>query len=494
MLKQKSSQNLIESFSGIRGVYGQSINEQLVQKYALAYFKLFKKRDCLVIGGDSRLSTSVLKKAFIKAFSQCAVKKIIDVGTVPVQVCEYAVIKFKAQGGVYITASHNEPEYNGWKFLKEDGALLTSKQSERLIRLAHSIIARSEQSERAYSAEVAWTTKAGRNKLAFFNLKKQKIAIDNYINFILQRIGRKSINQIKKAKFKILADPNGGSAIAVLSKLFKKLEAEAKIINNKSGKFNRLIEPNEASLAYLAPALQTGHFAFACGFDCDADRVELVLPSHSQFAKNTGSTVISGNYVLALACEAILAGTNGQIVVINDATSCLIRDIIKKHQAQIKESEAGEMSVVEKMEKYKSLVGGEGSNGGVIIPRIKCRDGIMTVVLILKMMAQSRKSLSEILESYPRYFSQRAKLTCSPAQSIKIKNKVESYYKAKGFKIKKTGGKNGGLKIYFDPNSFLWLRQSKTEANVLRLIADGDDHGKVKKILGEAKKLWTKYC
>lgn len=476
MLKQENSQNLIESVSGIRGVYGQSIDEQLVQKYALAYFKLFKKRDCLVIGGDSRLSTQVLKKAFIKVFSQCGVEKIIDIGTVPVQVCEYAVIKFKAQGGVYITASHNEPEYNGWKFLKEDGALLTINQSKRLIGLAK----KERIEERANRQLIALNVKI---------VKQNKLAVNDYIDFILQRLDRQSINQIKKAKFKILADPNGGSAIAVLSRLFNKLGVEAQIINNKLGRFNRLIEPNQKSLAYLALKLKSKQFAFACGFDCDADRVELVLPPDSGFAKSMGSAVISGNYVLALACEAVLAGTKGQTVVINDATSYLIRDIIKKYQAKIREAEVGEMSIVEKMEKYKSLISGEGSNGGVIMPPIKCRDGIMTVVLILKMMAQSGKTLSEILDSYPRYFSQRIKLACLPAQSIKIKNRLESHYKVKGYGIKKTGGKDGGLKIYFDHNSFLWLRQSKTEANVLRLIADGDDRLKVKKILEEGIKL-----
>lgn len=479
MLKQESSQYLIESVSGIRGIYNQSINEQLVQKYVLAYFRLFKQRDCLVIGGDSRLSTPVLKKAFIKAFSQCGVKKIIDVSTVPVQVCEYAVIRFKAQGGAYITASHNEPEYNGWKFLKEDGALLNVKQSELLIKQAHQIC----------------------NPLKELTFTKQKTtivnchqaAVNNYINFILCRLGAQNISQIKKAKFKVLADPNGGSAIAVLSKLFKKLGVEAKIINNELGKFNRLVEPNQESLTYLAPKLHSGHFSFACGFDCDADRVELVLPPNSYFVRDMGSTVVSGNYVLALACEAILACTHGQIVVTNDATSCLVRDVVKKYQAKIKEAETGEMSVVEKVEKYKSLIGGEGSNGGVIIPPIKCRDGIMTIVLILKMMAQRGQSLAEILETYPRYYSQRVKLTCTPAQSIKIKNRVEAYYKTKGFKIKKTHGKNGGLKIIIDKNSFLWLRQSKTEINTLRLIVDCDEREKVKNSLEEGEGLVKKF-
>jgi phosphomannomutase len=116
------------------------------------------------------------------------------------------------------------------------------------------------------------------------------------------------------------------------------------------------------------------------------------------------------------------------------------------------------------------------------------------VALILKMMAQRGESLTEILETYPRYYSERIALNCSLDQSIKIKNKIESYYQAKGYKIQKTGRLGGGLKIFFDHNSFLWLRRSKTEADVLRLIADGDDIGKVQGILEEGQKLFKKFA
>ena len=133
-----NNQDLMESFSGIRGIYGQSINEDFAYKYAINYCFLFcDKNSVLVIGGDSRNSTLDLKKSMIKAFCDFGVKKVIDVGLLPIQACELAVINFKATGGVYITASHNEPEYNGWKFLKNDGAILYKHQSDKLIKLVH---------------------------------------------------------------------------------------------------------------------------------------------------------------------------------------------------------------------------------------------------------------------------------------------------------------------------------------------------------------------
>lgn len=462
--------DLVESFSGIRGVFGKSINEDLAYKYGRSYCRLFNPKS-LVVAGDSRESSPILKNAMIKAFADSGVEKIIDLDVIPVQVCEYGVLEFKSNGGIYVSASHNEPEYNGFKFLKGDGALLYKKQAEELISEVH-------KSEKY---------KAVKSSVKIIN-KRDEI-IDKYIDFILERIGKESIHKIKKAEIKILVDPNGGSGIVVLQKLFEKLQVKAEIINDKIGHFARLIEPNVKSLSYLAKRVDGG-FEFGCGFDCDSDRVEIVIPSGSSFAQKMGQ-MVSGQYVLALACDAYLEGTKDQVVVTNDCTSYLVRDIIKKYGAGTKETEVGEMIVVEEMEKQESIIGGEGSCGGVIIPPIKCRDGIMTICLILKMIAQ--KPLADILDLYPEYYSERTKMHCLSEKNAEIKNKLENYFREKGCNIQKTGELAGGLKVLIDNNSYLWFRQSKTEPGAFRIISDGDNRKKVKDLLKQGTKLFNKF-
>lgn len=478
MIAEQNKHDLSESFSGIRGIYGKSINEDFAYKYALSYCRLFLDRNStLIIGGDSRSSTPSLKKSMITAFRDFGVKKIIDVGVVPVQACEYAILAFKASGGVYITASHNEPEYNGWKFLKEDGAILYKEQISKLIK--------SVSKDKKPTGK--WQTNI---KIKLVN--KNKEAVDKYIDFVLKKIGKQEVDKIKKSKFKILVDPNGGSSLKVLNKLFNKLGVRAKIINASLGKFSRLVEPNIESLAYLKKQMDDGDFQFGCGLDCDADRVEFVLPSDSNFTKEMGQ-MISGQYVLALACDTYLINTRNQVVVTNDCTSYLVREIIKKYNATIKEVEVGETNVVKEMEKSNSIIGGEGSNGGVITFPIKCRDGIMTIVLVLRLLARENKPLSSILEEYPKYYSERDKKKCLPEGSVKIKKKLEEYFKNKGYKIKKTGGASGGLKILIGKNSFLWFRASKTERGVFRVIADGDDARTVSDALKEGVFMFDKF-
>jgi len=474
---RQKNQDLVESFSGIRGIYGLSINEEFAYKYAWSYCQLFEdKISSLVISGDSRSSTPAIKKAMIKAFKDWGVKKIIDVGIVPIQACEYGVLKFKASGGVCISASHNEPEYNGWKFLKEDGALLYPGQAVQLIKRAHKV----------------WKGGQRMPEVKTKVINKHNEVVEAYIRYILRRIGRRGINKIKKSQFKILVDPNGGTAIVILRKLLKRLGVRATIINNKLGQFSRLIEPNAESLTDLSKQIDRDKFEFGCGFDSDADRVEFLIPSNSKFAKEMGQ-VVPGQYVLTLACDACLTGTKNQVVGTNDCTSYLLQDVIEKYWARVEEAEVGEIAVVEEMEKQKSIIGGEGSCGGVIVPPIKCRDGIMAVSIILKMIAEREKPLVNILESYPRYYSQRKKINCSSSEAIEIKNKLENYFKNEGYKIKKTGGATGGLKAIIGKNAFVWFRQSKTEPATFRIIADGDDYKKVKRIFRGGVRLFNKF-
>jgi len=482
--KRKSYYNimtsdLIESFSGIRGIYGRGITEDLLRQYIFCYCELFKgKLKAVVVGGDTRPSTLRLKKAAIKAFYDCGIKKIIDVGILPIQVCEYSVLKFKADGGIYITASHNEPEFNGWKILKNDGAIIYAGQSEQLIKMVHQYRA----------SEIKEVKKTARPLV----VEKEISAINNYVKYVLGCLGKKSIEEIKKARIQILIDPNGGSSVKVLKNVFTLLKTKAKFVNDKPGKFSRKVEPNKETLAYLEKYLKDGQFEFAAGFDCDADRVELVVAPQTAYAKEMGP-VVSGNYVLSLACDAMLSGTKGEVVVTNDVTAYLVRDVIKKYGAVMKEVEVGEMVVVEEMEKQRSIIGGEGSNGGVIIPPIKCRDGIMTLCLILKLMAQSKKRFIDILESYPRYYWSHNKLACQPEQSFKVKKALESYYRSLGYKIKKTGGATGGLKAAADNSNYIWFRQSKTEPGLFRCYIEGNNKRLVERLANEGLNLFKKF-
>lgn len=128
---------LVETFSGVRGEFGKDLTIEVCKNYAIAFSKFYAGKGItfpkIVIGIDTRVSGTAIKKAMIESFSG----NIIDVGVMPTAGVENAVREYNADGGIMITGSHNEPKDNGLKFLDSNGAILPPLDAEKLIEYAH---------------------------------------------------------------------------------------------------------------------------------------------------------------------------------------------------------------------------------------------------------------------------------------------------------------------------------------------------------------------
>jgi len=449
---------LVQSFSGIRGIYGKDLTKDIARRYAFVFNEFLKskisKEPLVVVGYDTRASAHPLKEAMFDSLCN-----IIDVGVMPVAAVELGVRDYGADGGIMITASHNEPEYNGFKFLDKDGAVLRPKDIKKLIEEFKKI---NELSEELFLEHL------GKGKLKIKKVEKRnKDLIKRYAHFLVRIIGK--IDN----KAKIILDVNGGSAVILKEILNLTKIGNIKVINDRPGDFRRKIEPNEDSLMYLKDIIKKEKAEFAAGFDCDADRAEILLAD---------GKMVDGNYLLALIVDDVLERNKG-IVVVNDATSNVVRRVAERHGCEVREVEVGEINVVDEMLGIKSPVGGEGSNGGVIIPPSRCRDGIMSVLYLLKIIKERGKSLKDLMMDLPKYSTiQKKVILAKPLEREKIKK----YYLQKKCLIQETGDSTGGLKVLVNKNNFVWFRISKTEPNLLRIIADSVSELEAKRLLAEA--------
>ncbi|MCX6742575.1 MAG: hypothetical protein NTX24_05420 [Candidatus Pacearchaeota archaeon] len=450
---------LVESFSGTRGIYGTELTEEDIRKYALVYLEFLKKRSpdksenkiTVVIGRDTRPSGKAILNTFLR-YLDC---NIIELDILPTPIIENAVREFQADGGIIISGSHNEPEYNGIKLLDKDGAILRPKDIDFVIKRVH---------------EGNFENNENRKEKGIINKKRE--AIQSYKKLLKEILKTNNINSSK-----ILVDPDGGAGISSKD-IFDEFGINASYINIKPMEFNRLIEPNESSLKYLEKEIKKQGCDFAIGFDCDADRVEVLL--------NDG-TLVSGNHILALIVEEIISNSKEKTVIVNDATSYVVKEVTERNQGTFKEVEVGEINVVDEMLNSNSLISGEGSNGGVIIFPTRCRDGILTILFLLKIISEKNKSLKELIKGLPEYYYIKEKVKIKE-DFLKTRNKIKSYYKNKDFKIQETGDETGGLKALKE-NSWVWFRQSKTEDKILRVIIDSKDKDTAEELLKEAKKL-----
>ncbi len=466
------SKGLVESFSGVRGIWGKGLNEELARNYACAYSHLLAKqlgrKLRLIIGYDPRASSKEIAQIFRAGFSFKA-EKIIDVGILAKAAVELGVRTYKLDGGVMITASHSPKEFNGWELLDKTGAIISPSFLEKVIRLRKKI-------------KVSKPTTAFETKMVE---DKQQDLKNLYINFAKQIIGKKGLDAIQKRHFNIVVDPNGGAAVSLIKQFCQRLGVKSRYLNMEPGKFARKIEPDFESLNYLKEIIKKEKADFAIGFDCDADRAEIVLKDGS---------MVNGQYILAISVEEILSGLKnpqGKIVITNDCTSNLVRRVAEKYDAKVKEVEISEINVVNKMYQENSPIGGEGSASGAIFPPSRCRDGFLSLAIILRYLARKQKTLAEALDEFPDFYSFRDKLKCPPEKQIQVRQSIKNYLLDHGFKIQERGGKTGTVKALIDKDSFIFFRASKTEPGVFRIISDAPDKQKAKKLLKQGIEIFN---
>lgn len=453
---------LVQSISGIRGLYEKDLSLAIVRKYAYAFYQFLSKnirKPTIVIGRDTRASGEEIKREFLRMLSSFDVV-LIDVGINTTPAIELGVREYKAHGGIIITASHNPPEYNGIKFLNSFGSIVEEHDFKEILTL--------------FNNEQKFTIKPDFDKIS----QKSSDLVTRYIDFLCRYLG-KDVSLIKNLKSKIILDPNGGAACVVLKELFAKLGLPVIFINNTIGEFKREIEPHEISLKPLVDVLAKEKADFAAGFDCDADRVNIIM---------SNGALLSGHHLLALCLDEILShskNVKNLVVVVNDATSYMVKDIVEKYGVSYREVEVGEINVVHEMYKIKAVAGGEGSSGGGIFPPSTCRDGILMLLIILKLMARKQKTLLELVKELPVYYTFQKQLNCSAEQQLFMKNKLKEYFISKNYIIQETGDATGGLKMFISQNSWIWYRMSKTEPGIFRIMVDAKNEPEARRLLKE---------
>ncbi|HDY72608.1 MAG TPA: phosphomannomutase/phosphoglucomutase [bacterium] len=179
----------------IRGVYPDELNEEVGYKIGRATVKFLKAKE-VVVGRDNRNSSDNLFKVLSEGIRDQGVN-VIDIGLTTTPMFYFAVAKWGIKGGIMITASHNPPEYNGFKVVQKDAMPVSENSGLKKIKKL-----------------------VEKNKFKTKNRGeiKKRVILKEYIENVLRFNDLGSIRP-----FKISVDTNGGTAKLVISELFKKL-------------------------------------------------------------------------------------------------------------------------------------------------------------------------------------------------------------------------------------------------------------------------------
>jgi phosphomannomutase len=437
---------LIKSISGIRGTIGGNTNDNLtpldIVKFAAAYGSWILKQPGnkkIIIGRDGRISGPLVSNLVINTLVGMGLD-IIDLELSTTPTVEMAVIFHQAAGGIIITASHNPKEWNALKLLNSQGEFISGEEGALILEMA--------AAENFSFVPVDQLGMVMRDTESLTEHIKKCIAYE----FV-------DIPAIKKAKFKIVVDAvNSTGAIAVPALLKALGVKDITVINAEvNGRFAHNPEPLPEHLSQLSNEVVKAHAHLGIAVDPDVDRLCFVCEDGTMFGEE---------YTLVAVADYLLGKQKGNSVS-NMSSTRALKDITEKHGGRYFASAVGEVNVVNKMKAVNAVIGGEG-NGGIIVPGLHYgRDALIGIALFLSQLAQSKKTIRQLRNTYPDYFISKNKMTLENGTDIKsIFNKIKEKYRNQPIHTE------DGLKIEFD-NDWVHLRTSNTEP-IIRIYAESN--------------------
>ena len=418
----------------IRGIYGENLTDDFACKLGYALGK-FVKEEKIAVGRDSRYSSPALAENLIKGLTASG-KKVDYVGEVPNPITYFYCWREKISGA-YVTASHNPPQYNGFKLIRGNGTSFTHEYSE-LKKLV---------------SEVKTVPSLEKNEASTVDAAK------SYTEFVLSQV---NISR----RIKVVVETFGGVVNKVIPVLLEKLGIEYKILHSEiRGDFYGLRpEPKGDNLDLLRKEVVGFGADFGVAFDGDSDR--------SVFVDDKGK-ILNGSQAGVVFVKHLVK--KGSTVVLTPDTSRVLEKVIKDLGGKVVYSRIGHGFIEEKVRDTKALIGIEQSSHfyfGYLYP---FSDGILSALIMAQIA--SHEKISKIVDEYPVYPMEKIYID---AYSDEIKHKVVSILKKEhpdAIDI------HDGFKVFLE-DSWILIRVSQTMPEV-NLVIEAPTEDKLKELKGK---------
>jgi phosphomannomutase len=428
---------LIKSISGIRGTIGGEQGDNLtpidIVKFTTAYARFMSEKTdgkplTIVVGRDARISGEMVNDIIEGTLLGCGVN-VINIGLCTTPGTEMAVITYKADGGIIITASHNPKQWNALKLLNEKGEFLNDAEGKRVLTLAE-------------DESFAFPTVESIGKVI-----KREDFNPTHIEQVLS-LPLVDVNAVKARKFKVVVDAVNSIGGVVIPALLRELGCEVVCLNcTPNGEFAHNPEPLPENLTEISEVIRREGADLGVVVDPDVDRLALV---------NEDGTMFGEEYTLVAVADYILSQQVGNTVS-NLSSSRALHDVTVAHGGEYSAAAVGEVNVVAKMKEVGAIIGGEG-NGGVIYPALHYgRDALVGVALFLTYLVKKGCTMTELRATYPAYYASKNKIQLTPAIDVdNLLAEMKRRYAAERVTD------IDGVKIDF-AESWVHLRKSNTE-------------------------------
>ncbi len=362
----KNKLDLIFKSYDIRGVYGDSIDQDIAYKIGKAFAE-FVPDDTIIVGHDGRVSNIEMLDAFTSGIKSIN-KEIIYVGLVPTDTV-YSLSGLLKKPGAIITASHNPKNYNGLKLCnagaipigENSGLMDIKKLADRNVEI----------------------------RIEKFKINDKYLG-NEYYEHLKNLVSPESISQ--KLNFGI----DGGNGVfgAVFDTLNNIYKFNVKSIYLEvDGNFpNHPADPSdESNLTDLKNLVLENDLDFGIAFDGDADR--------GVFIDNLGR-VISGSMMTVLISEFLSSQKNEFRVVHNVNVSPHALKMMKNNNIELYKCKVGHSNIKKMMRDVDADFGGEHSAHFYYRDNFYADSAILTLLIFMKLLSSNKEKLSSIIDNY----------------------------------------------------------------------------------------------
>jgi len=426
----------------------------------------------IVVGYDTRFASEEFAAAVVEVLAANGVPVQLCDRAAPTPVIGFNIRRLNAGGGVVITSSHNPALYSGFKVRTEQASAAPPEvlsQIEALIPEALDGAVERMPLEEA----------TAKGLVQKFDPRA------DYLRHLGQLV---EIERLRQAGLRVVVDPMHGAGAGYLRELLSGGRTEViEIRSERNPAFPGMHnpEPIARNLEATREAVVKAHAEAALATDGDADRIG-VMDDRGEFVDQLRVFALLTYYLLEVR------GLRGPIVK-SVTTTSMVHRLGELYGVPVYETGVGFKYLGPKMIETDALIAGEESGGFAFRGHLPERDGILSGLYILDLMARRGKSLPELLEEVfakvgPHYYD-RVDITMTPAERDRIAGLLTTLEPSTIDGLRVTGyDRTDGLRFLLEGGAWALIRLSGTEP-LMRIYTEVHEGEQVQPVLEAVREL-----
>ncbi|MFX1518609.1 MAG: phosphoglucosamine mutase [Promethearchaeota archaeon] len=440
--------------SGVRGVAGEDITPHLAMRLGLALVThLGGEGSTVLVARDTRTSGAMLESAFVSGLLSGGCNAEL-IGIFPTPGVAYLTKVLSKDAGIMITASHNPPPYNGFKFFSKNGVAFLPEMEQSVEAILISNAFNYSNWESIGSVKKSKSTSPYFSMLTDFSFEK---------------------------KWRVILDPGCGTASVVAPLVFRNVGCDVIALNSQvDGYFPaRNSEPTAENLQGLMKAVSDLGADIGIAYDGDADRM-VAIDEQGNFVPSDKLLALFSWWMITHEEDL----NKEKIIALPINTSDAVDEYIRESGGKVIRTKVGDVFISQALLEHNGIFGGEPIGAWIHPQYHLCPDGILSSLLLLKFLDEMDSPISELIKNVP----ERSKISLKIKCKNELKAKVMEYVKEQlpnQFDTIENVLHLDGVRIDLK-DAWILIRPSGTEP-LVRITAEAKEQINAKKVLGLGK-------